>query len=185
MSRKIKSYLLLTGGILFFIAIFVLLQQIIQRIIKNMNISKTCLLFSLSFIFLFCSFQPEEPTTKPEMAKSEVLPTDTVLTDSPTVTEKTDSNKLQLYTIVGVGDMMLGTNYPNASYLPANGGKDLLRDLHPVLQNADVTFGNLEGTLLNEGGKVKRCSNPDLCYAFRSPENYICLLYTSPSPRDS
>ena len=29
-------------------------------------------------------------------------------------------------TIIGVGDMMLGTNYPSARYLPPNDGKDLL-----------------------------------------------------------
>ena len=75
--------------------------------------------------------------------------------------------------IVGVGDMMLGTNYPSASYLPANGGKNLLKDVIPVLAEADVTFGNLEGTILDKGGTVKRCKNPSLCYAFRSPESYV------------
>lgn len=76
-------------------------------------------------------------------------------------------------TIVGVGDMMLGTNYPSSSYLPANGGKDLLKDVLPILTEADVTFGNLEGTILDKGGTVKRCKNPSLCYAFRSPESYV------------
>ncbi len=78
-----------------------------------------------------------------------------------------------LISVIGVGDMMLGTNYPSANYLPANGGKDLLKDVQNTLWNADVTFGNLEGTILDSGGKVKRCSNPDLCYAFRSPESYV------------
>ena len=77
------------------------------------------------------------------------------------------------FRIVGVGDMMLGTNYPSTSYLPANGGKDLLSDVADILQAADVTFGNLEGTILDKGGTVKRCSNPSLCYAFRSPESYV------------
>lgn len=75
--------------------------------------------------------------------------------------------------IIGVGDMMLGTNYPSTSYLPANGGKDLLADVADILRQADVTFGNLEGTILDEGGTVKRCNNPSLCYAFRSPESYV------------
>lgn len=79
----------------------------------------------------------------------------------------------QTYKIIGVGDMMLGTNYPSKSYLPVNGGKDLLKEVTPILEAADVTFGNLEGTILNEGGTVKRCNNPSLCYAFRSPESYV------------
>jgi len=76
-------------------------------------------------------------------------------------------------TIIGVGDMMLGTNYPSSSYLPANGGNDLLADIEELLTSADVTFGNLEGTILDSGGTAKRCNNPNLCYVFRSPESYI------------
>lgn len=131
-----------------------------------MNIQNTLFLFFISITFLFCSFQTE--TTDSTKTAS-----NTIVADSNIVTTTIDSNKIEIYTIMGVGDMMLGTNYPNAGYLPPNGGKDLLKDVAPLLQNADVTFGNLEGTLLDKGGNVKRCSNPDLCYAFRSPENYI------------
>ena len=77
-----------------------------------------------------------------------------------------------MYSIIGVGDMMLGTNYPSTSYLPPNDGKDLLREVLPILQNADITFGNLEGAILDSGGTPKRCKNPDVCYVFRSPERY-------------
>lgn len=79
----------------------------------------------------------------------------------------------QTVKVIGVGDMMLGTNYPSANYLPSNGGKDLLREVIPILEKADVTFGNLEGTILNEGGTAKQCKDPSICYAFRSPETYI------------
>jgi len=72
--------------------------------------------------------------------------------------------------IIGVGDMMLGTNFPDDGYLPPNGGHDLLREVAPVLLDADVTFGNLEGVILNEGGDAKKCKDPKLCYIFRSPE---------------
>ncbi len=82
----------------------------------------------------------------------------------------------ETYTIIGVGDIMLGTNYPNASYLPPHDGKKLLEPVKTALQNADVTFGNLEGTLLDAGGTVKQCSNPALCYAFRSPVRYAAYL---------
>lgn len=79
---------------------------------------------------------------------------------------------LRTLRIIGVGDMMLGTNYPSSSYLPANGGKDLLSDVADILRSADVTFGNLEGTLVEKGVMSKRCSDPSKCYAFRSPESY-------------
>jgi len=79
-------------------------------------------------------------------------------------------------TIIGVGDIMLGTNYPKPSYLPPGMGQDLWPDLVPVLRNADITFGNLEGVILNDGGTPKYCSNPAVCYLFRSPEVYAWHL---------
>ncbi len=68
--------------------------------------------------------------------------------------------------------MMLGTNYPAASYLPPNGGKGMLKDVEEILRAADVTFGNLEGTIIDKGGTPKRCNNPSACYVFRSPTSY-------------
>lgn len=74
--------------------------------------------------------------------------------------------------IIGVGDMMLGTNYPSASYLPPNDGADLLATVQDILSQADVTFGNLEGTLVDSGGVAKTCADMSRCYVFRSPEAY-------------
>lgn len=72
--------------------------------------------------------------------------------------------------IAAVGDIMVGTNFPNTSYLPRDSGAYLWNHVRSTLQNADITFGNLEGTILNEGGEQKECNNPKLCYLFRSPE---------------
>jgi hypothetical protein len=76
-------------------------------------------------------------------------------------------------TVIGVGDMMLGTNYPSTSFLPPNDGKDILTPVKNILENADLTFGNMEGVILSGEGKVKSCSNPNVCYAFKSPDHYI------------
>jgi poly-gamma-glutamate capsule biosynthesis protein CapA/YwtB (metallophosphatase superfamily) len=98
--------------------------------------------------------------------------------------EFTEEIKLQkeiedtLITIVAVGDIMMGTNYPSESYLPPN-DLFLLNPMHEFLQQADVTFGNLEGTILNSGGKVKNCSDPSKCYAFRQPEYFVAQLKTA------
>lgn len=75
--------------------------------------------------------------------------------------------------IAGAGDIMLGTNFPNTSYLAPNDGADLLSEMAPYIRNADIAFGNLEGVLLDKGGTVKRCNDPSKCYAFRMPEHYI------------
>lgn len=73
-------------------------------------------------------------------------------------------------TIAAVGDIMTGTNFPDKSYLPADTGRYLWKEVRPILKQADITFGNLEGTILNDGGEQKECNNPKLCYLFRSPE---------------
>ena len=74
--------------------------------------------------------------------------------------------------IIGVGDIMMGTNYPEDK-LPPEDGVHLLRNVDAVLRDADVTFGNLEGTLLDDGGIPKKCNDPKVCYAFRTPVRYV------------
>ena len=78
-------------------------------------------------------------------------------------------------TIIGVGDIMLGTSYPEG-YLPPDDGRTLLTAVEKVLQSANITFGNHEGTLFDGEGKPKQCANPALCYLFKSPERYANCL---------
>jgi hypothetical protein len=75
-------------------------------------------------------------------------------------------------TVIGVGDIMMGTNYPE-NKLPENDGAFLMKSVESYLQDADITFGNLEGTLLDSGGTAKKCKDPKVCYAFRTPVSYV------------
>jgi poly-gamma-glutamate capsule biosynthesis protein CapA/YwtB (metallophosphatase superfamily) len=75
-------------------------------------------------------------------------------------------------TIIGVGDIMMGTNFPEDK-LPPGDGAFLLRGVAEVLRDADVTFGNLEGTLLDSAGTPKKCNDPKVCYAFRTPVRFV------------
>ena len=77
-----------------------------------------------------------------------------------------------LITLIAVGDIMMGTNYPNNSKLPPK-GLNLLDSVKNYLRFGDITFGNLEGTVLNSGGIPKSCSDPSVCYAFRQPTYVI------------
>lgn len=143
----------------------------IKNTVRDSLVGGLFLILAVSMLsFLGWGFSTEEKALeasiieeKMAVAKSEAVATDTIAA----------SQEPKTLHIIGVGDMMLGTNYPSASYLPANGGKNLLKDVEPILQSADLTFGNLEGTILDKGGTVKRCNNPKLCYAFRSPESYV------------
>ena len=79
-------------------------------------------------------------------------------------------------TIAAVGDIMLGTNFPSTEYLPEDGGRSLFSSVKDYLKNADITFGNLEGSFSDSGKCLKACSDPKKCYAFRMPEKYVHLL---------
>lgn len=72
--------------------------------------------------------------------------------------------------IIAVGDIMLGTGYPTRETLPPNKGRELLADVNAILKDADVTFGNLEGSVLNAGPTIKNCSK---CFSFRMPDYLI------------
>ena len=93
--------------------------------------------------------------------------TDTAVTNSAE-TEILENKKI---TVIGVGDIMLGSNYPSKNLLPKN-DYNILSDTEKILQDADITIGNLEGTLFDEGGTPKSCSDPSVCFVFRTPSKY-------------
>jgi len=82
----------------------------------------------------------------------------------------------ELVSIIGTGDIMLGSNYPSDAKLPVNDGKELLKNVKNILCDADVTFGNLEGCILNSGGNIKSCHSKNGCYFFRMPDRYVNYL---------
>ena len=81
--------------------------------------------------------------------------------------------------VAAVGDIMMGTNFPNAAYLPADSGAYLWNDTRGLLSAADITFGNLEGTILDGEGDPKECKNPKACYLFRMPSYLSAHLVES------
>ena len=70
---------------------------------------------------------------------------------------------------------MLGTDYPQDA-LPPDDARGLLADIAGELRAADITFGNLEGVLMDGGEPVKKCQDPSVCYLFRSPTRYAQTL---------
>jgi poly-gamma-glutamate capsule biosynthesis protein CapA/YwtB (metallophosphatase superfamily) len=76
--------------------------------------------------------------------------------------------------VIGTGDIMLGSNYPSDANLPVNDGRELLKNAKDILKDADITFGNLEGCFLDRGGYPKSCKSG--CYFFRMPDRYVNYL---------
>jgi poly-gamma-glutamate capsule biosynthesis protein CapA/YwtB (metallophosphatase superfamily) len=98
--------------------------------------------------------------------------------DSTLQAKDTIRSKKDTISIIGVGDIMMGTNYPEDK-LPPQDGALLMKNVEQVLRDADVTFGNLEGTLLDQGGIPKTCRDPKVCYAFRTPVRYVSNLVSA------
>ncbi|MCL1974506.1 MAG: CapA family protein [Bacteroidetes bacterium] len=76
--------------------------------------------------------------------------------------------------VVAVGDMMLGTIYPNGEHLPPN--NDCSASFSRVkgyFAHADVVFGNLEGAMTDSKEGAKRCNDPSVCYVFGMPTKFV------------
>jgi poly-gamma-glutamate capsule biosynthesis protein CapA/YwtB (metallophosphatase superfamily) len=142
--------------------------------------------YYLFFIFLviFYGCVKVQPVSKPtetkiikDTATVKAIPEKKISPEVKSEEKRVKNPKIRKDTvsIIGVGDIMLGTTYP-ANYLAPDDGKYLLQPLDSVLRNADVTFGNQEGALFDGTGIPKRCSDPSKCYAFKSPERYARYL---------
>jgi Bacterial capsule synthesis protein PGA_cap len=91
---------------------------------------------------------------------------------NPDPTPPTKGNAGGPITIAAVGDIMLGSPFPNDSRMPPNDGADLLKEVTPLLSSADIAFGNLEGPMVDGGASSKCSPNSTRCFAFRVPTRY-------------
>lgn len=119
------------------------------------------LLFSAAILTTGC----KSTTAQPERVYSAAPAPVVHVSPTPKLTDQTIS-------IAAVGDIMMGSTYPDASALPPEDGARLLAEVTPILSATDIAFGNLEGPML-EGGTTSKCSpNSTRCFAFRVPTRY-------------
>ncbi|MGH8496832.1 MAG: CapA family protein [Gammaproteobacteria bacterium] len=121
--------------------------------------------FAWLLIVAGCASAPEQPSD------TDVPETVPPVEEAPPVPRPPPGS----ITIAAVGDIMLGTDYPK-NILPDDDGVSFLAGVTPVLESADVAFGNLEQVLMDGGEPVKVCKNPDACFLFRSPTRYAQYL---------
>lgn len=81
-------------------------------------------------------------------------------------------------TLMAVGDIMMGTTFPSKGYLPKE-GVDPFAKIYDTFNQADLLFGNLEGTLTDTGKNAKHCKDPSKCYSFKSPTRLAKYLKSS------
>jgi hypothetical protein len=136
-----------------------------QPLNKSIDMSFKILFASLSYLFfnLSCADgkvndQESDTTESAPHAKTNIskTPADTIITFS------------------AVGDIMFGSNFPNKSKMPPEEGKNLLNEASDFLKTTGITFGNVEGTLLDSGGVPKGVGQN--IYCFRQPEKYVNLF---------
>lgn len=78
------------------------------------------------------------------------------------------------YSVIGVGDIMMGSDWPEPIMDPrvTPGGNPeavIGPELARLFTSGDVVFGNFEGTIHTSSAGAKACSNPRVCFTFRSP----------------
>jgi hypothetical protein len=73
-----------------------------------------------------------------------------------------------------VGDIMMGSTYPNSN-LPPDNGKELFTNVDSIIKGAHLALGNLEGTLLS-GGICTKTVQQGRTYAFRTPPDFAQYL---------
>jgi len=119
------------------------------------------LIIGLSFIFLNCRKSNSEDIVSINISQ----------TNDDTIQPEKSKDTI---TVVAVGDIMLGTNYPtNINYLPPNDDCSALwAPVVKYLRDADLTFGNCEGTFNDHPEYVRGC-NSDNCYRFSMPTKYV------------
>ena len=79
--------------------------------------------------------------------------------------------------IKAVGDIMLGSVTPK-EILPSDNGNEFVKSAAHLLYEADIVFGNLEGSFITDEMEPKKCSEAsrkrETCYEFGMP-NYLAV----------
>src|SRR5437899_469327 len=137
------------------------------------------LALALSATYSAAQNQPKTPSTAPQQQESQQVTPQPVSASAPesapappriVLDTAAKINGADEIVITAVGDVMLGTTFPDESTLPPNDGADLLADVTPFLKHGDVVYGNLEGPIV-DGGESAKCrgKKEGTCYAFRVP----------------
>lgn len=139
--------------------------------IKIFNRSFFILFIILSAFVLYACSTDRANAEKTDSIRDEIRKTDSIPEDSL----KTEKSKPDTVSIIGVGDMMLGTNYPTSpNYLPpGNDCSSLLAPVSDILRDADLTFGNCEGVFSDHPEWARKCNDPRWCYRFSMPTEYV------------
>jgi len=90
---------------------------------------------------------------------------------------ETEPSQGEPLTVNAVGDVHMGRAWPaERATLPPDDAAHLFDAVKESLRSADVTFGNLETVLADDGESQKCGKHPTKCFAFRVPTRYANAL---------
>jgi len=125
-------------------------------------------LFLITALVLSACTQPETVASKPPAHKKHRRHKTDTIVSAP--------KPKDTITIAAVGDMMLGSAYPDKSKLPPDSAKESFTAARNYFKGSDIVFGNLEGTLLDKGNPATYKKNLKVAYLFRMPTYYGRVL---------
>lgn len=121
--------------------------------------------YILLFFFSLTGLAVISPLFYGNTKMKEALPAQQVLVSDTTEPED------DTFSISIVGDLMVGSNYPSAYFLPKEEEGNILQYAMPLLQSTDMRIGNLESAVSDNAPLYKQCGG-NQCYAFRTPLKY-------------
>ena len=137
----------------------------------------TLLAFGLMAIISCSTDNSSRPRTAPQSSGEATSSTPDDAEDNDDSLPHLRYNPDSVYLIVGVGDVMMGINYPDtAMRLTADDAATLFAHAKPYISAADVAVCNLEGVLLDSAGTPKEVKNAEALHLFRMPERYAGRL---------
>jgi hypothetical protein len=92
----------------------------------------------------------------------------------PSTSPATTPRAAGTYRVIGVGDIMMGSDWPEPGLDPritpqADPADVVGPEIIELFKGGDVVFGNFEGTIHTSSEGAKQCGNPKICFVFRSP----------------
>jgi len=107
---------------------------------------------------------------KSSNAKNEEPNNDSTITSVNTKSKRTLPDTV---TIIGIGDIQLGSIVPSRSYLPKDEDcSPFLGEVKSTISSANVAMANIEGVLTDDRDGQKKCNNPKTCYTFGMPTKF-------------
>jgi len=77
------------------------------------------------------------------------------------------------FTLVAVGDIMLGSCIPDGWIPPNNDCTPFFKPFLSHFTEADIMFGNFEGVFSDTKVGAKKCNDPKWCWTFGMPTKYV------------